>query len=137
MIKGLYLVLGLIACVNVHAATLFSEDFEKGLTKRWEPVKFEGITQYSVVKDEGHAVLQARAASSASGLGAKAEFAVKPNTTFSWQWKLDKTPPGGSDDNKKTFDHTVRLFVMFKTTLGVPRTINYVWANKTAVGKTF
>jgi len=137
MRKGLLAALALFACANLRAATLFSEDFEKGLTKRWEPVKFEGLTEYSVRKDDGNAVLQARAASSASGLGTKAEFALKPNTTFTWRWKIDKTPPGASDDTKKTFDHTVRLFVAFKTSLGPPRTINYVWANKTAAGKTF
>jgi hypothetical protein len=137
MIKGLLVFAGVIACANLYGGTLFSEDFERGLGKRWEPVKFEGITEYSIVKEGGNSVLQARAASTASGLGTKADFAVKPNTTFSWRWKLDKTPPGASDDTKKTFDHTARIFVAFKTTLGTPRIINYVWANKTAVGKTF
>jgi hypothetical protein len=70
-------------------------------------------------------------------LGTKAEFALKPKTTFTWRWKIDKTPAGGSEDVKKTFDHTARIFVAFKTSLGPPRVINYVWANKTAVGKTF
>jgi hypothetical protein len=137
MRKALFAAGAVFACANLYGGTLFSEDFEKGLSKRWEPVKFQGITEYSIVKDGGSSVLRARAASSASGLGTKAEFAIKPNTTFTWRWKLDKTPPGASDDTKKTFDHTVRIFVAFKTSIGPPRTINYVWANKTAVGKTF
>jgi hypothetical protein len=136
MTKGLIASVALLAGANLHAATLFSEDFENGL-KRWEPVKFEGQTKYIIVKTDGNSELQGRAASSASGLGTKAEFPLKPNTTFSWRWKLDKTPPGGSEDAKKTFDHTVRLFVAFKTSIGPPRTINYVWANKLAAGKTF
>jgi hypothetical protein len=118
-------------------AAIFSEDFEQGISKRWEPVKFEGKTDYSIVKEEGSSVLQARAASSASGLGTKAEFPVKPNTVFSWRWKIDKTPPGATEDEKKNFDHTARLFVAFKTALGPPRTINYVWASKVEAGKTF
>lgn len=134
---GSIVLFALLAAAKLHAATLFSEDFEQGLTKRWEPVKFEGATQYSIVKEGTNLELQAHAASSASGLGAKAEFPLKPHTTFSWRWKLDKTPPGATEDAKKTFDHTVRLFVAFKTSLGPPRTINYVWANKTPVGKTF
>jgi hypothetical protein len=138
MKKGIFFAGGLIACaVQVHAAALFSENFEKGLPKNWEPVKFEGQTQYTIAKDDGKSVLQARAASSASGLGTKVQIPLKPNTTFSWRWKIDKTPPGGSDDTKKTFDHTARLFVAFKTGVGPPRTINYVWANKIAAGKTF
>jgi len=123
--------------VNSSGGVLFSEDFEKGLGKRWEPVKFEGQTEYTVVKEATNSFLKARAVSSASGLGAKVEIPVPAKTTFSWRWKLDKTPPGASDDTKKTFDHAARIFVAFKTTLGPPRTINYVWANKTAVGKTF
>src|SRR5688500_9889522 len=105
MIKGFMTVLALLASANLHAAALFSEDFEKGLSKKWEPVKFEGITQYSVRKDDGNVVLQARAASTASGLGTKVNFPAKPKTTLTWRWKIDKTPPGGSDDAKKTFDH--------------------------------
>lgn len=57
--------------------------------------------------------------------------------TISWRWKIDRVPPGGSEDVKKTFDHTARLFVAFKTFLGPPRSINYVWANQLPIGKTF
>jgi hypothetical protein len=140
MNKGLYLAWALLFCATNHAAALFSEDFQQGLSKKWEPVKFEGITQYTTPaddKDKNNKVLQARAASSASGVGTKVSIPLKPNTTFTWRWKIDKTPKGGSEDAKKTFDHTARLFVAFKSGIGPPRTINYVWANKTAVGKTF
>ncbi|MGZ5544444.1 MAG: DUF3047 domain-containing protein [Limisphaerales bacterium] len=135
---GLNTVLGLfLVCAKINAATLFSEDFEKGLTKRWEPVKFQGLTEYLIVKEDENSVLQARADKSATGLGAKAEFEIRPNTKFTWRWKLDKNPPGATDDAKKTFDHTVRIFVAFKTTFGPPRTVNYVWSANTPVGKTF
>src|SRR3954468_9736456 len=107
-------ILALVVWGQIQAATLFSEDFERGLTKKWEPVKFEGITEYKVVKDGDGSVLQARATSSASGVGAKTEFALKPGTKFTWRWRIDKTPAGGSEDTKKTFDHTARLFVAFK-----------------------
>jgi hypothetical protein len=95
------------------------------------------LTDYSIVKEAGSSVLQARAASSATGLGVKTDIPIAANTKFSWRWKIDKTPPGGSEDKKKTFDHTTRLFVAFKTMIGPPRTVNYVWANKIPAGKTF
>lgn len=142
MNKGLYFACALV-CATTHigrAATLFSEDFQQGLSKKWEPVKFEGRTEYTTPadeKDKNNKVLQARAASSASGLGTKINIPLKPSTTFTWRWRIDKVPPKGSEDVKKTFDHTARLFVAFKTGIGPPRTINYVWANKTPVGKTF
>src|SRR6185436_9716650 len=77
MRKGLLAVLALFACANLRAATLFSEDFEKGLTKRWEAKKFEGLTQYTISREGNNSALQARANSSASGLGVQSEFPVK------------------------------------------------------------
>jgi hypothetical protein len=130
--------LGLLT-LNLFArgAVLFSEDFENGLSKRWEPVDFEGKTKYTIRKDGTNSVLEAHAQSTASGLAAKINIAPKSGTTFSWRWKIDKTAAGASDDSKKTFDHTARIFIAFKTTIGPPRTINYVWANKVPAGKTF
>lgn len=137
MNKGFYFAGALLFCASTRAATLFSEDFEQGLSKKWEPVKFEGQTQYTTPIEDKNKVLKARAVSSASGVGTKISIPLKPNTTFTWRWKIDKTPKAGSEDVKKTFDHSARIFVAFKTSIGPPRTINYVWANKTPLGKTF
>lgn len=132
-----WVLFGIWAVFNLHGATLFSEDFEKGLGARWEPVKFEGITKYSVVKDGDNSVLQGRAEATASGIGARLDIPIKSAMKLSWRWKLDRTPKGGSEDAKKSFDHTCRLWVAFKSRIGPPRTINYVWANTVGVGKTF
>jgi hypothetical protein len=136
MFKTWIVLLGLLQS-SMLAGVLFSEDFEKGIGKRWEPVKFEGATQYKIAKEQGNSVLQGYANGTASGLGVKLSIPVKGATAFSWRWKIDHTPKGGSDDEKKTFDHTARIFVAFKTMIGPPRTINYVWANNIAVGKSF
>ena len=67
MKSGLNAVLGLfLVCANIRAATLFSEDFEKGLTKRWEPIKFQGATEYSIVQQGENSVLQGHADKSAT-----------------------------------------------------------------------
>lgn len=139
-IWGLIALTGILTSNTFAAATgktLFTETFEHGLSKRWEPVKFEGQTDYKVVKDGDNAVLQATAASAASGLGTKINLQATPGTTLSWRWKIDKIPPGSSDDTKKTFDHTARIFVAFKTRLGPPRTINYVWGNVAKANTTY
>jgi hypothetical protein len=115
----------------------FSEDFEHGLKAIWRPVDFEGETVHSVERDGTNSFLQARADSSASGLAVKLNSIPAEGATVSWKWKIDKIPPGGSDDTLKTFDHTARIFVAFKTLIGPPRTINYVWGNVVAQGKTF
>jgi hypothetical protein len=132
-----FLGLAILNLTFTRGAALFSEDFENGLSKKWEPVNFEGKTDYTIKKEGTNSVLQARAQSSASGVGTKVNIAAKKGTTFSWRWKIDKTPPGASDDTKKTFDHTARIFIAFKTMIGPPRTINYVWANKVEAGKSF
>jgi hypothetical protein len=115
----------------------FSEAFESGLRPVWQPVEFEGLTTHTVVKDGTNSFLQARASSSASGLAVKLDSVSPENLSLAWSWKIDRVPPGGSDDTLKTFDHTARVFVAFKTLVGPPRTINYVWANTIAKGKTF
>lgn len=115
----------------------FREDFERGLREVWKPVEFEGETKHAIVKEGTNSFLQARAASSASGLAVKLGGLSAERATVSWKWKIDRIPAGGSDNEIKTFDHTARIFVAFKTLIGPPRTINYVWANTAKAGQTF
>jgi hypothetical protein len=119
------------------AQVIFKEDFERGLGNQWKKVEFEGETRYAIEKDGTNSVLRGTAQSSATGLAVKFDPIETRSATLSWRWKIDKIPLGGSDDRKSTFDHTARIFVAFKTFLGPPRTINYVWANDVPAGKTF
>lgn len=123
-------------CLPARAAA-FEENFENGLRPIWQKVEFEGETKHTIEKSGTNSVLKASAVNSATGLAVKLEPIAPAGATVSWRWKIDRIPPGGSDDVKKTFDHTGRLFVAFKTRLGPPRTINYVWSNQVPVGKTF
>lgn len=122
---------------SVRADVLFVENFDQGLTSRWAPREFEGFTTYQVVADGENKVLRAVANQAASGLGA--ELSLKPGgkMTFSWRWKIDQIPPGATDQKIDTFDHTARLFIAFKTLIGPPRTINYVWANNVKKGASY
>lgn len=115
----------------------FLEDFEGGLRPIWKKVEFEGETSYAIEREGTNSVLKAIARSSATGLAVKLDLLSSKGGVLSWRWKIDRIPPQGSDDEKKTFDHTVRLFVAFKTFVGPPRTINYVWANQVPVGQSF
>lgn len=136
--KVVGIVLGMMVwCGMARGAIAFEERFENGLRPLWEKVEFTGETQHTIVKEGTNSVLKATAAKTASGLAVKLDRIEAAGATLTWRWKIDRTPPGGSEDKKKTFDHTARLFVAFKTGLGPPRTINYVWANKVPVGKTF
>jgi hypothetical protein len=140
IVKILALVLGFIGLDSDgadRARTIFKEDFEAGLKPAWNSVDFDGKTEHSILREGTNSVLQARAASSASGLAVKLDPASAEGVTVSWKWKIDRIPPGGSDDKKNTFDHTGRIFVAFKTLIGPPRTINYVWGNTVPVRGTF
>jgi hypothetical protein len=57
--------------------------------------------------------------------------------TIRWRWKISSCPTNGSEDKLATFDHTARIFVVFDTFIGAPRTINYVWANQVKTNSTF
>jgi hypothetical protein len=131
--------IGLTAGVLLGADSqvLFLENFEVGLNSAWKKVEFHGETEARVQREGTNSFLRATAQSSASGLAVKLDVAPAQKTVLSWRWRIDRVPPGGSDDNIKTFDHTARVFVAFKTFLGPPRTINYVWANQIPVGGTF
>ncbi|MBI3879088.1 MAG: DUF3047 domain-containing protein [Verrucomicrobia bacterium] len=126
------------ACVAVAAAgPLFEENFSTGLSALWKPVDFTGRTQYTVVGEGTNAWLAAHAVKSASGLAREVRFKPAAKFRLTWRWKIDRCPPGGSEDVKATFDHTARIFIAFEARLGPPRTVNYVWANQLAVGATF
>jgi hypothetical protein len=116
---------------------LFRENFDAGPPKSWKEIKFEGRTEYSSYRDGSNTVLRAVARSSATGIAAEVNIDPSSGQVLSWRWKIDHTPAGANDKEKSSFDHTARLFVAFKTFIGPPRTINYVWANQAPAGKTF
>jgi hypothetical protein len=118
-------------------SVLFLEDFETGLKPVWHKVEFKGETEYRITKEETNSFLQGHARSTASGLAVKLDSVPAKNAVLSWKWKIDQVPPGASENDIKTFDHTARLFVAFKTLIGPPRSINYVWANQGGTGSTF
>jgi hypothetical protein len=127
----------LLACAACPAQVIFQENFDHALAERWKPLKFEGRTEYVIAREGTNSFLRGTANATASGLAVELQPTPANGAVISWRWKIDRVPPGGSEDEKKTFDHTARLFVAFKTFLGPPRSVNYVWANQTAVGKTF
>ena len=130
-----------LTCAGVAGAepgrTIFREDFEAGPKAIWKPVDFEGKTEHTIVKEATNSFMRARASGTASGLAVKPDEVSAKGAVVSWKWKIDQIPPGGSDDNIKTFDHTGRVFVAFDTFIGPPRTINYVWGNTVPAGGTY
>lgn len=139
--RGLALALiaafGLAAGERGGGTVLFREDFNGGLNGRWRKVEFTTDTHYQVAKEGTNQVLRASAEQSASGLAAQLDVSPEGKLVLKWRWKIDQIPPGGTDKHIKSFDHTARLFVAFKSFVGPPRTVNYVWGNEVKKGGAF
>ena len=111
------------------------DDFEQGLSPRWEQKSFSGETDYQVVADGSGHVLHARSQGAASGLVFNKEYRLQDYPLLSWRWKVRGIIPGGDETRKSGDDYAARVYVIFphwffpKT-----RTISYIWANKLAQG---
>ena len=134
------LVLSMLCCFAGAAAVSAAEysridDFEQGLSPRWEQKSFSGETRYDVVSDGAGKVLHARSQGAASGLFFKREYRLQDYPLLSWRWKVREIIPGGDETQKSTDDYAARVYVVFphwffpKT-----RTISYIWGNKLARG---
>ena len=111
------------------------DDFEQGLSPRWEKKSFHGETVYSVVAEGPGKALHAQSQGGASGLFFKKEYRLQDYPLLSWRWKVRGIIPGGDETKKSSDDYAARVYVVFphwffpKT-----KTISYVWGNKLARG---
>ncbi len=115
--------------------TILIDDFEQGLTG-WQEKSFQNQTAYEVVEVPGRGrVLRASSDNSASGLVKEMSFSVHEFPVLTWFWKIDRTLPGGNALEKKGDDYAARVYVIFPHWIKpLTRTINYIWANRLAVG---
>jgi len=127
---------GLLLAPASQAACL-AENFEAGLGARWKEKVFEGRTTYSLVDRDGSKVLQAISASACSALGAEISCPIPKGSTVSWRWNASSLPPGAGVKKLFNFDHTLRVTLLFKTAIGTPRSINYVWSTSQPLGSTY
>lgn len=130
----------------------------KTLPKSWMPLTFGSIeeyTSYTLVDDQNINVIKAESNESASGLTKEISFHPKEYPYLSWRWKVNKSISGTDVTSKSGDDYAARVYVMFKYELkDLPKaeqsrvnwykffngklpplaTLNYIWANKAAVG---
>ncbi|MBC8095555.1 MAG: DUF3047 domain-containing protein [Akkermansiaceae bacterium] len=138
LLKAIAGVLIFAAAVSLAAETniLFREDFEKPLGDRWQPIKFEGLTDYQVKTDGSNSCLVGIAKGTASALATRLDLQPVAAMVIAWRWKIDRCPANGTDE-PRMFDHSARVFVSFDTFIGPPKTINYAWANQVKTNSTF
>ncbi|PKN12582.1 MAG: hypothetical protein CVU69_05980 [Deltaproteobacteria bacterium HGW-Deltaproteobacteria-4] len=131
------LLLGAGVATALAGEILRIDDFEQGLSPRWEEKSFRGKTSYQVVTEKTGKVLQARSQGAASGLVFKKEYLLQDYPILSWRWKVKGIIPKANERTKNGDDYAARVYVIFphwffpKT-----RTISYVWGNTLAKGTT-
>lgn len=135
--RPIFPLLGLFvaATVALAATPLLIDDFEQGLSPRWEKKSFSGETSYRVVADGNGKVLHARSQGAASGLVFKTEYRLQDYPLLSWRWKVSGIIPKGDETQKSSDDYAARVYVVFPHWfLPRTRTISYIWGNKLARG---
>jgi hypothetical protein len=83
----------------------------------WAPLTFRSIdraTRYTIVVDDGGAVVEAVADGSASGLTHRLDVDVQDAGWLRWTWKALRLPERGDTRAKHTDDAAARVYVMFR-----------------------
>jgi len=122
-------------CAASALGTVLVDNFEQGLAG-WQEKKFKQRTVYEVVEVAGRGkVLQAVSNNSASGLVKEMSFDLHDFPVLTWRWKIARTLPKGNALLKQGDDYAARVYVIFPHWIKpLTRSINYIWANRLAVG---
>ena len=75
--------------VQVRAEGILIDDFEAGLSPKWEQKSFKGKTLYKISQDEGKNCLKAISKASASALYYKINYDLKEYPILNWPWKIE------------------------------------------------
>ncbi len=106
----------------------------EGLTG-WASKSFKGVTDYRLLKEDGHTVVYASSRNVASGLIRKLSFHPSRHKFLRWSWKISHTIEGGDERSKAGDDYAARVYVVFPGRyFWQMKAINYIWANKLAKG---
>jgi len=65
------------------------DDFEAGLTPRWEKKIFKGETRYTAIRMDGNGCLKAESHASASGLVYRIKYDTRDYPVLTWRWKVE------------------------------------------------
>jgi hypothetical protein len=131
------------------------------LPEGWRPLTFPKIsrhTEYRLVREGERPLIRAESRQSASGAYLPLDLDPKIYSVLSWCWKVDRVLSKGDETTKAGDDYAARIYVTFKfdpahatfwektkyKTIKLlygeypPKgAINYVWAGRSPVGKSF
>ncbi len=137
MVKKLLLI-AVIMFINrgtANAETFAISNFATDGLSGWTTKSFKGQTNYSLVRENGSVVVKAFSSGSASGLFKKTALDPKRFRYLRWSWKVTDSLPKGDESSKSGDDYAARVYVVFPGRFfWQTRAINYVWANRLALG---
>ncbi|CAE6796784.1 DUF3047 domain-containing protein [Nitrospira defluvii] len=121
---------------------LFSEDFEAGLSVRWEEQGFPSIARHNVFslasEPDGNHYLKVESDRSSSAKGVHLTFAPRQCPHVSWRWRISNTIAAGDLMRKEGDDAAAKLYVVFRgPSFWNPldkRILVYLWDHRAPVG---
>jgi hypothetical protein len=124
----------LIASIALADTISIGSFATEGLTG-WDEKSFKGNTVYTVISDGNQKVVKADSRGTASGLFKKVRLDAARYRYLRWSWKVTETVKGGDERIKAGDDYAARLYVVFPGRFfWQTKAINYIWANRLAVG---
>lgn len=143
----------------VEVGTFSVSTTDAVLPAGWQPLNLGGAekhSEYSLVKDDGVLVVRAVSDNAASALFYPLEIDLQKTPIVQWRWKVDNLLKNGDARRKDGDDYPARLYIIFnydasrlswlekleyeayyllKGTYPPLAALNYLWANKLAVGE--
>ncbi len=129
---GLWLVWApLVAEGSAEETFRLIDDFESGLSERWERRDFRGQTTYNIVAMDDGLCLMAKSEAAASGLIYRLRYDLTDYPILTWRWRVDNILARGDASRKEGDDYAARIYVVFPHWIPLKtRSINYIWANR-------
>ena len=128
---------------DARAETFFKDNFENGISGRWEDEGFLFIknkTVYELYEEEnGNKCIRATSDNSFSGKGIFIGYDPKRYPILEWRWKIENIIERGDARNREGDDYAAKIYVIFggKSYINPldKRILVYFWANKLLKGE--
>lgn len=112
------------------------DDFETGISGKWQEKKFNGQTKYTAAKKDNQTSVMAESKNSASGLFYEINYDPKKYPVLEWSWQIEEIIQAGDARHKKGDDYAARIYVVFPNIFfWRTKALNYIWANKLPKGE--
>jgi hypothetical protein len=130
MLRWTILLVSIIVCLNVTAATNLTSLSEKGIDS-WEPKEFSGESIYTIDEYKGRLALKALSHNAASGLVLEQQIDLTATPYLNWSWLVEKTLLQLDERSKNGDDFVARIYVVIDGGFMVWKTksLNYVWSS--------